>query len=327
MGKFKSWRRRSSPASVTLDSMTGIRHRLARRPGAVAARVADGTNQVRTAGGQGAIALATTTRSAVQTVGEQVSSRWADAVDATTKLATAAPPVIASAAEQTRGLATQLGSQAGDRVGAQTEAFIRTVGKQRDDIAPIVVDWAGQARTRLEELGQQAKDELAPTIIALADQTRERLGDLGQQVRADLPPFAAGVVGQAKEQVAQIGGQASAAVGPVAADLASQARDGAARIAEQTRDTVASVQNTAGAVAPAVADAATGTAVAVGGAFDATGRAVRSTVNNLFWLTVLTGIAVFLYAPRDEDRAKLMATLQEWLSFAADLVTELRGGD
>jgi hypothetical protein len=165
----------------------------------------------------------------------------------------------------------------------------------------MVEDWADQARDRLSDLGAQARDELAPAVADFIDQTRGRVGTFGAQARDQLAP--------------------------AAADLAGQARDRAAQFGSQTRDTAASIQASVSNLVPAVSDAAGETAAVVGDAFDATGRAVRSTTTDLFWLIVLGGIAVFLYAPKDEERARLLAEVQGWLSYVVDIVMELRGGE
>jgi hypothetical protein len=142
-----------------------------------------------------------------------------------------------------------------------------------------------------------------------------------------LAPAVAEYIDQTRGRVGQFGAQARDQLAPAAADLAGQARDRASQLGSQTRETAASFQATAGNLVPAVADAAGETAAVVGDAFEATGRAVRSTTTDIFWLVVLGGIAVFLYAPKDEERAKLLAEAQGWLSYIVDIVMELRGGE
>ena len=217
------------------------------------------------------------------------------------KLGSDAGPVIASLAGQSRDYALQRGAEARDRLAPQVQAIQQSAAKQKEELAPVLEEWAEQARERLADLSVQARQEIVPALTDFVDQTRGRVGQLGEQAREQLVPAAAG--------------------------MAAQARDRAVQMGSQTRDTAAALQETAGGVLPAVSGAAGETATAVGDALDATGKAIRSTVSGLIWLTVLSGIAIFLYAPKDEERAKLLAEAQGWLSYITDIVMELRGGD
>ncbi|GEM_PF-5381245 len=194
----------------------------------------------------------------------------------------------ASAAKETVGAAIGEAKEAlGPRVGAMSQ----TVAKQAEQMAPRLADLVSQSVERATQAGAQATGALAPRLASIA-------GGVAEQ-RDALAPVVAGLATQALERASQAGSQAAEAAG--------------------------SWQQAAAAAGPTVAETAGGTALAVGNAFDATGRAVRSTVNNIFWIGVLGAIAVLLYAPKDEQRAKLMAGTQEWMSYLADIVMELRG--
>lgn len=231
----------------------------------------------------------------------EAGRRSAQATAVISKLRDEAGPTITGLAVQGRDFAVQKGTQAKEQLAPQVRTLRETASRQREELAPVIAEWQGQARDRVSDLGDQARQQLLPAVSDLVDQTRGRIEQFGEQARDQLLP--------------------------AAADLAAQARDRAKQFGTQTRDTAASLQASAGDLAPVVAGAAEGTAATVGGAFDATGRAVRSTVNGVFWLMVLTGIAVFLYAPKDEERANLLAEIQGWLSYAVDIFMELRGGD
>jgi hypothetical protein len=259
------------------------------------------TDQARDSVVQQASSVAAATQAVLDAAKAQGARRSVDVAQALGRMAGDAGPAVRSLAGQTRDYAAQKSVQAKELLAPSADTLAQTIAKQRDDLTPVIEDWAEQARERLSDLGTQAKEELAPALAGLVDQTRGRVGQLSAQ---------------AKDQLV-----------PVAVELAAQARDRAAQFGSQTRDTASALQSSAASVVPAVSDTAGETAAAVGGAFDATGRAVRSTVTNLLWLTVLGGIAVFLYAPKDEERAKLLADLQEWASYAVDIVTELRGGE
>jgi hypothetical protein len=257
--------------------------------------------------------------------------RSAEAAKALSKFRDGAVPAVAGLAGYGRDYAVQKGTQAKELLAPQVSVLKQTAAKQRDDLAPMIEDWTGQARDRISDLSAQARAEVLPAIAVLVDQTRGRVEQLSGQARDQLLPAAVDFATQSRDQLlpaaVDLAAQAREQLLPAAATLAAQARDRAVQLGGQTRDTATSLQASAGDLVPAVTGAATGTATAVGGALDATGRAVRSTVNGLVWLTVLTGIAVFLYAPKDEERAKLLAEVQEWLSYAVDIVTELRGGE
>jgi uncharacterized protein YjbJ (UPF0337 family) len=231
----------------------------------------------------------------------EAGRRSVQAAATLSKLRDEAAPAITDLAGQGRDVAIQKAIQAKERLAPQVSVLKETATRQRQELAPVLEDWTGQARDRVSDLTAQAREEVLPVIAGLVDQTRGRIEQLS---------------GQARDQFI-----------PAAADLAFQARGRAKQLGSQTRDTASSLQASAGDLAPVVAGAASGTAATVGSAFDTTGRAVRSAVNGVFWLTVLTGIAVFLYAPKDEERAKLLAEVQGWFSYAVDIVTELRGGD
>lgn len=267
--------------------------------------VTDGTSgaaqQAQTRARRQAAAAVESAQTALDLARTRAGRQSAAAGQALGELREQAGPAVVGLAGQGRDYAVQVGSQAWEHLAPAAGALAQAAVRQRDDLAPTVEDWAGQARDRLTDLGAQARDEVAPAVAEFIGQTRGRVGQIGAQARDQLAP--------------------------AAADLAGQARDRAVQLGSQTRNTAASLQASAGNLVPAVSDAAGETAAVVGDAFDATGRAVRSTTTDLFWLVLLGGIAVFLYAPKDEERAKLLAEAQGWLSYIVDIVTELRGGD
>ena len=287
----------NAQASATLAVAQRFRDAALAQYAAIAGSAAGASGQVRQ---QASLATAAA-HDALSNASVEAGRRSALATQNLAKLRSDAVPAIAGLAGQSRDYAMQRGGEARDRLAPQMQALKESAAKQKEALAPVLEDWAEQARERLADLSAQARQEVVPALTDLVDQTRSRAEQLG---------------GQAREQFV-----------PAATELATQARDRAVQMGSQTRDTAAALQASAEGVVPAVSGAMGETAAAMGDAMDATGKAVRSTVSGLIWLTVLSGIAIFLYAPKDEERAKLLAEAQNWLSYITDIVLELRGGD
>lgn len=212
-------------------------------------------------------------------------------------------------AEGVTQAAGQIGQSLGQQASAAKETFGAAIGEAKEAVGPRV--------GAISQTVAQQKEMLAPRLADLVSQSVERVTQAGGQAREALTPRVASVAGSIAEQ--------REALGPVVAGLATQALERASQAGSQAAETAGSWQQAATAVGPTVAETAGGAALAVGSAFGATGKAVRSVVNNVFWIGVLGGIAILLYAPKDEERAKLMSEAQEWMSYLADIVMELRG--
>lgn len=287
----------NSQASAALAAAQRFRDAALAQYAAIAGGAAGAPDQMRQQ-------ASTATEAAQDVLGKAVAEAARQSARATQNLATLrsdAGPVIAGLAGQSRDYALQRGAETRERLAPQMQALMESAAKQKEAMAPVLEDWAEQARERLAGLSVQARQEVVPALTEFVDQTRSRAEQLGEQAREQLVP--------------------------AATELAAQARDRAMQVGSQTRETAASLQESAESIVPAVSEAVEETAAAVGGALDATGKAVRSTLSGLIWLTVLSGIAIFLYAPKDEERAKLLAETQGWLSYITDIVMELRGRD
>lgn len=318
---------RERPAPLDSKAVVGLHDLAGPRYRRVAEGVSGTSQQARDTMVRQAGLAADAAQVVFNTAKEQAALRAAEVAQNVARLREDAAPVLGGLAGQTRGYAVQMGGQAKGRVGPQASAVMQTVVRQRDDLAPRMAGWTEQARERLAGLSNQAREEIAPAVTEFVGQARERAEQFAGQAKEQLGPTAMEFGTQTRERAEQLVGQVKEQLGPTAADFGAQARDRLAQIGSQGRDTATSLQAAAGGVVPAVTDAATETAAVLGDAMDATGRAVRSTVSNLVWLTVLTGIAVFLYAPKDEERAKLLTEVQEWFAYVVDIVMELRGGE
>ena len=244
-----------------------------------------------------------------------------------------APPVLLSTvrqqADSLRGLTEgMLATYDGDAAGAVRDNVarqLRQASQHATELTERALEMAsrqaGLAQEKVATVKQRAasaadlvasqQDGVGQLLAGLAAQALERASQAGAQARDVAGTQAAGL--------AQTLAQQKETVAPALADLAGQARERMAQAGSQATGTLQS------ATGP-LAETAAGTAAAVGGAMEATGRTIKSTIRNLIWITILAGLAVLLYAPRDEDRARLQGKAQEWLSFIVDLAVELRGG-
>jgi len=222
--------------------------------------------------------------------------------------------------------------QAKERLGPHAQEAVARANEQADRLRPKAVDLSKQTRERTALLASQARERAAD----LADRARDQAADLSDRAGdvADRASDRAGDLSkQAKEWLVPAAATLAAKAATVASktdellahreELAEEARSRVGDLGSQARESVSAVQVSAG---PAIQRAAGDTTDAIGGAFDATGRAVRSTVNNIFWIILFGGLAVLLYAPKDEEREKLFAEAREWVTYAIDLFMELRGG-
>jgi hypothetical protein len=310
---------------------------LAARRAAVADAAQDTVSQARPAWEQLQAAIGSLTEAALHGARE---------VFARSGAADAAGQVDGATADQLREAAQAGVQRAKERLGPRAQDVAAKMGEQAERWQPKAADLqrqareraadlTGQARERTAEIADRARDQasdLSERAAELAERASERAGDLGKQAKGWLIPAAALLAEKAataaskKDELAEKAATVASRKDELAAhrdDLADQARDLAADLGGQALEKVSAIQEQAG---PAVQHAASETAAAIGDAFDATGRAVRSTINNIFWIIVLGGLAVLLYAPKDEEREKLFAEVREWVTYAIDLISELRGG-